>query len=145
MKKILSILLLSAAITGCVSQEPIKKHTSSGKPEGIYQGKSKEQVKDALVSLCNEKGLMVLESTESSVVCGKQTDSILAQAMVGNAYSTPAMAKIRFTIAKYNDATKVWGDMWLESQMPGGQVNQVPSTSNKDINTIQNVLDNIKP
>ncbi|MBD5755301.1 hypothetical protein IF799_22745 [Citrobacter freundii] len=138
---ILAVVILS----GCSNLEAINKHTASGKPEGEYPGKTKEQVKDALVSYCNQKGLSVFESTESLVICGKQTDSVLAQMLVGNSYSTPSMAKIRFTIASVNNAPKVWSDMWIESQMPGGQLNQMPSKNNTDINSVQNMLDNLQP
>ncbi|MFQ0833885.1 MULTISPECIES: hypothetical protein [Citrobacter freundii complex] len=138
-------LLALFTLSGCANQEAIKKHTASGKPEAEYPGKTKEQVKDALISYCNQKGLSVFESTDSLVICGKPADSVLAQMLVGNSYSTPAMAKIRFTIASVNTAPKVWSDMWIESQMPGGQVNQVPSKNNTDINSVQNMLDNLNP
>ncbi|MDM3264664.1 hypothetical protein OGW15_10160 [Citrobacter sp. Cf039] len=138
-------MLAVVILSGCSNQEAIKKHTASGKPEAEYPGKTKEQVKDALVSYCNQKGLSVFESTESLVICGKQTDSVLAQMLVGNSYSTPSMAKIRFTIASVNNAPKVWSDMWIESQMPGGQLNQMPSKNNTDINSVQNMLDNLQP
>lgn len=142
-----NLLALSTVLflSGCANQEPLMKQTVSGKPEAEYPGKTKEQVKDALLNYCNGKGLIVFESSDSLVICGKQTDSIMSQMLVGNAYSTPAMAKIRFTIASTNNTPKVWSDMWLESQMPGGQLNQMPSKNIKDINSVQSMLDNLKP
>lgn len=145
MKSVIALALGVMLLSGCAGQEPLKKQTASGKPEAEYPGKTKAQVKDALVVFCNSKGLNVFEATDTNVVCGKPTDSVLAQMMVGNAYSTPAMAKLRFTIASVNETPKVWSDMWIESQMPGGQVNQVASTSNKDKNSVQAILDNLKP
>lgn len=144
---ILHAVALSSALilSGCANQESLKKQTASGKPEAEYPGKTKEQVKDALLNYCNGKGLTVFESTDSLVVCGKAADSVMAQMLVGNAYSTEAMAKIRFTIASVNNTPKVWSDMWLESQMPGGQINQLQSKNVKDINSVQNMLDNLNP
>lgn len=144
MKKTL-ILIPLIAISGCANQPQLIKKTLSGKPEGVYAGKTKGQVKDALVALCNNAGLTVTESTDSYIICGKQNDSVLAQMLVGNAYSTPAMSKVRFTISQIDNSQKVWADMWIESQMPGGQVNQMPTNSNTDRNSVQKALDNLKP
>lgn len=144
MKRLLAIVIGAAILSGCTTI-PINRPTASGKAEGIYPDRNKEQVKDALVSFCNGKGLNVFEATESTVICGKPADSVIAQMVVGNAYSTAAMAKTRFTIATVSNASKVWADMWLESQMPGGQVNQMPITSNGAINRAQAVLDNLNP
>ena len=69
----------------------------------------------------------------------------MAQLLVGNAYSTTPQSKIRFSIGKVNDDVKVWADAWIESQMPGGQVNQMPVTSNDVRNSIQSGLDELKP
>lgn len=143
--KAISVIFAGLILTGCAAPELVKKPTASGKAEGVYPGKTKEQVKDSLVNLCNNKGLMVYESTDSTVICGKQADNAFAQMLVGNAYSTPAVSKIKFTIANVNNSAKVWTDMWLESQMPGGQLNQMPSSSAKDINALQSILDNLKP
>ncbi|MGK3451465.1 hypothetical protein, partial [Escherichia coli] len=41
---------------------------------------------------------------------------------IGNAYSTTPVSKVRFTIAQLNNDTKVWADMWMETQMAMGQV-----------------------
>lgn len=143
MKRVLIIFVF--LLSACVSQEPLIKQTESGKSEGNYPGKTKEQVKDALVARCARFGNMVFESSDSSVICGKQSDSVLAQMAVGNAYSTPATFKVKFTIAKINDAVKVWADMWIESQMPGGQLNQMPVSDNNDRNMVQKALDNLNP
>lgn len=143
MKKLAALLIAGLLLNGCANQEPILKQTASGKPEAEYPGKTKEQVKDALVMFCNEKGLMVFESSDSNVICGKETNNVMAQMMVGNAYSTPSMSKIRFTISKRNNVPKVWSDMWIESQMVGGQTNQVQINNNSDINSVQRILDNL--
>lgn len=145
MKKILLLALSIALLSGCANQEALIKQTNSGKPEGEYPGKNKVQVKDALVISCNEQSWIVFESSDSTVICGKENNNVLAQMAVGNAYSTQAMSKVRFSIAEISDSTKVWANMWIESQMPGGQVNQLPLESNQAKNTIQRQLNSIKP
>ncbi len=147
MKKILfSICVL--VLVGCADQQPLAKPTVSGKPEGFYQNTTKEKVKDALVNYCNNKGLMVFSAETSSVVCGKQQEggnAVLTQALIGNAYSSTPVAKVRFTISQLNNDVKVWADMWVETQMAMGKMQQMPDTSNQAKNTIQQRLDELKP
>lgn len=69
----------------------------------------------------------------------------MAQLLVGNAYSTAAQSKLRFSISKINDSVKVWADAWIESQMPGGQVNQMAMTGNDVKNSIQASLNSLNP
>ncbi|HAU8242088.1 TPA: hypothetical protein I8298_004360 [Citrobacter freundii] len=69
----------------------------------------------------------------------------MAQLMVGNAYSTPAKSKLRFSISKVGNDVKVWADPWIESQMPGGQVNKMSMTGNDVKNSIQSSLDSLTP
>ncbi|WP_312805560.1 hypothetical protein [Atlantibacter hermannii] len=146
--KTVAVLISIALLSGCAATPALKKQTASGKPEGIYSHTTTELVQSALVTRCNEKGFIVLESTASNVVCAKETQgggAVMAQLLVGNAYSTTPQSKIRFSIGKVNDDVKVWADAWIESQMPGGQVNQMPVTSNDVRNSIQSGLDELKP
>ncbi|HGF6339010.1 TPA: hypothetical protein ACF2WD_005070 [Escherichia coli] len=55
------------------------------------------------------------------------------------------VSKVRFTIAQVNNDTKVWADMWMETQMAMGQVQQMAITDNASKNTIQQRLDELKP
>lgn len=142
MKKILLIAGATLFLTACATQ-PLLKKTESGKPEGDYPGKTVDQVKDSLVLSCNMKGLRVYEVEKSIVICGKQSGSVLHQMAVGNANSTMAESKIRFTIATINKTPRVWADMWIESQMPGGQTNTMNLEGNVAKNQIQEWLDNL--
>lgn len=147
MRKI-SALFLMLILNGCANQPSLLKDTASGKPEGIYQSTTKEKVKDALVNYRNNKGLMFFNADSSSVICGKQQEggnAVLTQALIGNAYSTPPVSRVRFTISQLNNDVKVWADMWVETQMAMGQMQQMPDTSNQARNVIQQRLDELKP
>lgn len=147
MKKFVAALLVSVFVTGCASQVPLKKQTASGKPEGFYQNTDKEKVKDALVNFCNNKGLMIFGADNSTVICGKQQEggnAILTQALIGNSYSTPPVVKVRFSISQINNDVKVWADMWVETQMAMGQMQQMQDNSNESRNVIQQRLDELK-
>ncbi|WP_252120474.1 hypothetical protein [Symbiopectobacterium purcellii] len=135
-------------MNGCVTQQPLKKVTQSGKPEGIYKNKTKESVKDVLIGYCNQNGMMVYDSNDSSVTCGKErTDAagILVQAMIGNAHSTTPVQKILFTIGKQDKDVRVWADMWIETQMATGQINKAQLTNNNAKNAMQDTLDKLNP
>ena len=148
MKKILLGFVVAGLLSGCASQPPLKKITNSGKPEGEYVNTTRTSVMNALTSYCNEKGFMVLEATDSNVLCSKETDgmgSVMAQMAIGNAYSTTPVGKLRFSIGEIGDKIKVWTDAWIETQMAMGQVNQMKITDNASINALQERLDNLKP
>lgn len=146
MKKLLSAMVAGMLLSGCAHETPLNKQTQSGKPEGIYKNETKDKVQSALVSMCNSKGFMVYGADQNSVVCGKQMDGmsgVMAQALIGNAYSTPPIYKTRFTISQINNDTKVWADMWIETQMAMGQLQQMPVDSNDVKNNIQQALDGL--
>ncbi|HAT2203367.1 TPA: hypothetical protein I8271_003756 [Kluyvera intermedia] len=67
----------------------------------------------------------------------------MSQALIGNAYSTTPVSKTRFTLAQINSDTKVWADMWVETQMAFGQMQQVPITNNNVRNQVQDALDQL--
>ncbi|MCW2103720.1 UNVERIFIED_ORG: hypothetical protein M2402_000866 [Rahnella aquatilis] len=146
-KKLISAVLITAFLCSCANQEPLKKQTQSGKPEGNFPGKTAEQVSNTLTWFCNRNGFMVYESSKSVVFCGKQrtgSNAVITQALIGNSYSTPPVDKLRFSISEYDSATHVWADTWVETQMVGGQIQQMPVNDNNTKNSIQNILDNIK-
>lgn len=146
LKKMLIIALGAALLSGCAQVERIKQ-TKSGKPEGFYPNQTKEKVSGALVATCNEKGLIVYDAKPEVVICGKELEggaALLTQATIGNAYSTPPIAKIRYTISQINSDVKVWADMWTETQMAMGQVNSMNIQDNQSFNSVQRLLDGLK-
>ncbi|BDH46382.1 hypothetical protein TUM12370_24260 [Salmonella enterica subsp. enterica serovar Choleraesuis] len=148
MKKLVILGLTALTLVGCAGQPKLLKETQSGKPEGFYASTTKEKVKDALINYCNGRGLTIYGADNSTVVCGKEQQggsAVFTQALIGNAYSTTPVSKVRFTIAQINNDVKVWADMWVETQMAMGQVQQMPITSNDAKNTIQQRLDSIRP
>ncbi|CDH22092.1 conserved exported hypothetical protein [Xenorhabdus bovienii str. kraussei Quebec] len=148
MRKIIIGLLAVVVLSGCTNQEALKKKTQSGKPEGVYENTTKAAVRDALTSYCNERGFMVVEATESTVLCSKETEgmgAVMAQMAIGNTYSTTPVGKLRFSIGEVNEKVKVWADTWMETQMAMGQINQMKINDNASINALQDRLDNLNP
>ncbi|MHB9319094.1 hypothetical protein ACP3TG_08250 [Phytobacter diazotrophicus] len=146
MKKVLMASAIIFSVVGCAGQAPLKKQTASGKPEAVYKNTQKSQVKDWITELCSSTGFMISESTDNTITCGKQQEggqAILSQALIGNAYSTTPVSKTRFTLAQINSDTKVWADMWVETQMAFGQMQQVPITNNNVRNQVQDALDQL--
>lgn len=144
MKKLLLSFVISSLLVGCATQEPLRKQTASGKPEGIYPEYKQEQVVNAIVLRCNEKGFMVEEQNTNYVVCSKEMTgggAIAMQLAIGNSYSTTPKIKARYSMSKYQNGTKVWVDAWSETQMAMGQINKMALDSNKTKNELQYVLD----
>lgn len=146
MKKAVLLALGALLLSGCASQEQLKKQTASGKPEAVYKNTQKSQVKDWLTELCSSTGFMISESSDTTLTCSKQQqggEAALTQVLIGNAYSTTPVNKTKFTLAQINADTKVWADMWVETQMAFGQMQQVPITNNNVRNRVQDALDQL--
>ncbi|EPO9568703.1 TPA: hypothetical protein ACGQLE_004295 [Escherichia coli] len=133
-------------LAGCATPEPLHKNTASSKPEGVYPGATVESVRNALMTRCNNGGAMT-SVTENEVTCKKRLEgggAIMTQVLIGNSYSTPPIAALHYTIGPQPDGVKVWADMWVETQMPGGQVNTMPANDNHTRNILQDGLDRLK-
>lgn len=147
MKKLVLAVLASTLLAGC-AQEPLKKQTSSGKPEVEFPNKTVEQVINGITEYCNDKGFVVEEQNKNYVVCAKQADGtqgFFTQLAIGNAYSTTPQNKLRFSVSPKGQGAKVWLNAWSETQMAMGQVNRMPFEGNKAQNQMQDMLDNLLP
>ena len=143
MKKLLFICAIGTLITGC-AQEPLLKQTASGKAEAEYPNHTPEQVIDAVVERCNERGFAVEQQTKNFVVCAKEMEggqSMFTQLAIGNAYSTTPQLKVRYSVSKFKTGSKAWAEAWAETQMALGQIQRVPLNNNATLNNIQTVLD----
>lgn len=139
---IASVLFVSA----CVAQEPRIKNTSSGYPEATFMNTSVSKVRNKLIAACDSHGIMVSESTENSVICGKEMSGgqgVLAQVLIGNSYSTTPQDKIRFTIYQAGKNVKVSAHEWIETQMAFGQMHQMELNSNNQFNSVERMLTSI--
>lgn len=139
---VLSVLLVSS----CAPQEARIKTTGSGYPEGTFMNTTVARVRNKLIAACDSHGIMVSESTDNSVVCGKEMSggqAVLAQVMIGNSYSTTPQDKIRFTIYQLGKNVKVSGHEWIETQMAFGQMQQMELNGNNQFNGVQRMLNSL--
>lgn len=147
MKKLVLVSIMAGLLVGC-AQEPLKKQTASGKPEAEFPTYSVKQVMNGLVGMCNSSGLMIDSQADNYIVCSKTLEggqALLTQMAIGNSYSTTPQNKVRFSVSSFKNGTKVYADMWSETQMALGQVNKVPLEGNKAKNDIQKLLDEKLP
>lgn len=144
MGKLLLTAIICGALVGCAAQEPLKKQTASGKPEAEYPNKTKEQVVEGIVEMCNNSGYRVEDQKDNYVICAKDLEggsALFTQMMIGNSYSTTPQGKVRFSVSQIKNGSKVWADVWTETQMAMGQVNKMPVTATKTLNQMQDALD----
>lgn len=147
MKKLFLICLASALLFGC-AQPQLVKETQSGKAEGEYPNHTPEQVADAIVQNCNNKGYVIEDQAKNYVICSKEMEggkAVMMQMMIGNSYSTTPQVKMRFSISKFKTGTKVWANAWSESQTAFGQVNRMQLDGNNVRNELQEFLDKKLP
>lgn len=143
MKKI-SLLFLLFAISACQTVQPIK-HTASGFPE-IKLAVSQNEASGMIAEKCMDAGLVIFDQNNHQVICGKQMTGMeagMAQFLIGNSYSTIPDHKVRFSIAKVNEGTRIMAYQWIETQMAFGQMRKQPLTGGEQFNSIQNMLNSI--
>ena len=141
--RIWATVSLCAAMVACAPQQSRIKTTSSGYPEGVFTNTTVDDVRNKVIAGCEMRGIAVEQSSDNSVICGKTVtggDAVVAQLLVGNAYSTTPEEKIRFTIYQIGSNVEVSAHEWIESQMPFGQVRQVELNSNNQFNDMQRYL-----
>jgi len=120
-------LALAGLVAACDADSPVPP------PVGRFADLPPDQVASKLASGCSASGLMV-QASPTSVVCSKRAmdmpggdaQAVMAQVLVGNAYSTPVVYKVTFTLWPDGQGTRVQAYQVAETQMPYGQVSQVP-------------------
>lgn len=148
-KKLTRVLLLAGsfglgiALTGCSAPVPLLKQTQSGQAEGVFSGRTPDTVKSMLIDKCLSAGYSLQEASTNQVICAQTLqdgEQVFATFMLGNAYSTPAQRKIRFTVFQVAQGTKVAAQSWVETQMAMGQVNRAELNSPAQVNSLQSLL-----
>lgn len=144
MKKLLLIGIMATFLSGCAQEPQLLKQTASGKAESEYPNNTPEQVMDAIVQRCNERGFVIEDQSKNYVICSKQMEgaqSMLTQIAIGNAYSTTPQVKVRYSVSKFKSGAKAWAESWAETQMAFGQIQRAPLNNNSVRNELQSVLD----
>lgn len=143
MNKLIIAYIVGAALVGCAIT-PVEKPTASGKAEGFIRDGTVDEARSRFMNSCMNAGSNVEHAEMNQMECVwevKGVRGILAQAFVGNAYSTPAMNHVRWTFFQVKGGVKVVGDSWVESQMAFGQVHRMPYTGANAQNQLQAVID----
>lgn len=82
-------------------------------------------VSERIAGLCLDRNSIVIEQTQSHVLCSRSTDELqgaVAQALIGNSYSTPPELRFRSAIVRSEQYTRVQASQWIETQMAFGQM-----------------------
>lgn len=142
MKRLL-LVGVSLGIVGCAAQEPLIKQTASGHPEATFINLPMEEVQSRMIRLCSSSGLMVKEVTPNQVVCGKTMtggQAFLAQALMGNSYSTTPEQNMRLVMYQVGSNVNVTGYQWIETQMAFGQMRRENLDTPNHVNGLQRML-----
>lgn len=109
----------------------------------VYFTGSPAVASSTLAAMCMDRKYSVLNSDEHQVLCGKEVEGLkgmLAQALLGNAYSTTPQQLVRFQMIPWGAGTRVQFSLWIETQMAMGQVQRAPLDSRKTVQGILSVL-----
>ncbi|WP_236174153.1 hypothetical protein [Pseudomonas pseudonitroreducens] len=138
-------LIAVTLLSGC-TQVPLTKETQSGYPEGVFRSTTVDDAKSKVLSGCAAKGLVIEDTNGSQVICSKETSGMSAvatQLAIGNSYSTTPQAKVRFVFIPQGTDVKVIAYPWVETMMPGGQVNKMEAKGNVDRNALQTFMTSV--
>lgn len=146
MRLTLTLAVSAIILSGCATQPDKIKLTQSGYPEAMFEKSSVKAVKEKIIQGCDNRGAVILESSDNSVVCEKTMtggDAVLAQVLIGNSYSTTPQQKVRFTVYPVGKSVKVSARQWVETQMAFGQIRQQELNSNAQFNDMQFFLNSL--
>lgn len=112
-------------------------------PVTVWFDGEQAAVSDKLAILCADRDAAVVEQDDRHLLCQREVSGgkgILAQALLGNSYSTEPQLMIRFAILRDGKAVRVQASQWVELQMAGGQTRRTPLDGRKQRLELENVL-----
>lgn len=118
--------------------------TPSGRTEMMFREATAQDASGKLASRCMGNGLTVVSSEPRDVTCELKMNmlkSALAQALIGNSYSTPPRTFIRFIIVQVGSDVRVQANEWMETQMAFGQIRRQELNSDDVHNDLMNFLE----
>jgi hypothetical protein len=100
-----------------------------------------------IANLCADQGTTVAEQDQFHVLCSGQMTGLkgaLAQALIGNSYSTTPERKVRFSLIPQTQLgisfTRIQAAEWIETQMAFGQTRRQPLDNSKNDLALLNAL-----
>lgn len=103
-------------------------------PITVWFQEEPSAVSDKLANLCADRNAAVVEQDDRHVLCQREESGgkgILAQALLGNSYSTSPVLNVRFSILKDRGTARVQASQWVELQMAMGQTRRTPVDGRK--------------
>lgn len=145
MKKIIAVITMTVALASCATTPAVQRIalTPSGRPEASFIGRSPDVVQGLIASGCMNRGMLVVNSTPNQVQCEIPMNAFqatAAQLLIGNSYSTTPQSFVRFAIVPVGGDTRVQAQMWVQTQMAFGQMQQQELNSNEQFNSVQSFL-----
>ncbi len=142
------IVIVAAAtlITACATVERVAD-TPSGLPETTISGATVDQVMGVLINDMQDRGLVMQSQSRNSVVFTRVMEGSsgwMAQALLGNSYSTTPEAEFRYILTNVSGGVRVVAHMSISTQMAFGQVQrQSMNHNNQWFNDIYGFLNQL--
>jgi hypothetical protein len=117
--------------------------TPSGRAEMMFAYTTAPDALTAVQSTCMDLGWMVTSQSANQVVCEVpmgMMQSAFTQLLIGNSYSTTPRQFARFSMVQVGDHTRVQTQVWAETQMAFGQMQQHQYTDDGTYNNMLNFL-----
>lgn len=99
------VLLLGA----CVTVPPIE--TPSGKPECTVHGASVDEIQAELLTEFMANGWMLQQQTPNQLVFWRETDNVMANALLGSQYDPTTTTECRLVFSESAAGTRVFGQV----------------------------------
>lgn len=113
--------------------------TPSGRAEMVFGYTALPDALTTIQSKCMDKGWMVSSQTSNQVVCEVPMgiwQSAFTQMMIGNSYSTEPKQFARFSLAQVGEHVRIQTQVWAETQMAFGQMQQHQYTDDATYNNM---------
>ena len=137
-----SLGILLFALAGCAT--PVTHATPSGRVETTIEGVGPEQVKSALVNAMLNRGFSLSRDSAFQVAFDKPVDNVFAQVLLGSQYNVIPSARVSYTLAQIDKATRVIADLAIITNPNSPFEQRTDMNASADSNNIQDLLDTLK-
>jgi hypothetical protein len=138
-----ALLLFAFLVCSCAA--PLA--TPSGRPEVTFHSSDRPRIREALISEFIAVGYNIQQDTPSSLVFTKVWDDsqgVLYQAMLGNAYSSTPELEFHVNLASVPEGTRVFMNVSAEMQNAFGRTDRQDLTDGKIAQQCQSLLEKVR-
>lgn len=139
--RLMALILCMVSVSGCVTTPPLS--TPSGRPEVLIPNASVSDVKAKIIADLMSAGATLAQDTPYMLTFVKESNDVMASALLGSRYDSRVMMRTRFTLAQERGGVHVYASEELVSNY-GSAFERTTALSGKSYHDAQNYLESLR-